>query len=320
MDEGVGPACARYLATRYEFPEDVEVLDRSVMGMAILSDLRRFDFALVLDALEVPGAQAGQLFSFEPADAAPTPPGMASLHEMRFADVLSSAELLGIACAGHCFGVQVENMSPSEFVMALTPCVAAAVPLLCQAAVRYMRTELGCAVRDRAAEDDPLRAGLCVPGGRDFSATGVRGGAGRQGVPSAGEGVPGGDVTDGDGLDGEPFRMPTAPRVYGEPDASVMAEYLAKGLAAVGACPVDVDGGTNRVSFGVSMRGAEELAGRFGCDVVPGDAAGETVCLVAHVFPSTTDYDCDALIGACRELVRGASVPYDESSSKPTRR
>lgn len=315
MDEGVGPACARYLATRYEFPEDVEVLDRSVMGMAILSDLRRFDFALVLDALEVPGAQAGQLFSFEPADAAPTPPGMASLHEMRFADVLSSAELLGIACAGHCFGVQVENMSPSEFVMALTPRVAAAVPLLCQAAVRYMRTELGCAVRDRAAGDDPLRASLCVPGGRDFSAMGVWGSVDQQGMPAAGEGVPSGDASGG-----ESFRMPTVPRVYGEPDATVMTEYLAKGLTAVGACPVDVDEGTCRVSFEVPTRGAEELAGRFGLDAVPGAVAEGAVRLVAHVFPTTTDYDCDALIGACQELVRGASVPYDESSSKPTRR
>ena len=73
MDEGVGPACARYIQARYELPEQVEVLDRSVMGMAILSDLRSHDFALVIDALEVPDAEPGQLFSFVPQDAAPTP-------------------------------------------------------------------------------------------------------------------------------------------------------------------------------------------------------------------------------------------------------
>ena len=130
LDDGVGPAVARYLLSRYRFPDNVMVIDRACMGMAIISDLREADFALVLDAVEVPGATPGEIFSFEPTDVAPTPAGMASLHDVRFADVLGSASFLGISCTGHCFGVQVENMSPSEFVKALTPRVAAAVPYL----------------------------------------------------------------------------------------------------------------------------------------------------------------------------------------------
>ena len=39
-------------------------------------------------------------------------------------------------------------MSPSEFVRALTPKVAAAVPLLARTAVRYLRDELGIEVED----------------------------------------------------------------------------------------------------------------------------------------------------------------------------
>ncbi len=38
------------------------------------SDLRAYDFVLVLDAVEVPGARPGQVFSFAPDDVAPTPP------------------------------------------------------------------------------------------------------------------------------------------------------------------------------------------------------------------------------------------------------
>lgn len=152
MDDGVGPACARYLLSRFSFPENVQVIDRACMGMAIISDLRECDFALVLDAVEVPGAVAGQIFSFEPDDVAPTPAGMTSLHDVRFADVLGSAEFLGIRCAGHCFGIQAENMSPSEFVNALTPKVAAAVPLVCLQAVRYLRDELGIEATDLLAQ------------------------------------------------------------------------------------------------------------------------------------------------------------------------
>lgn len=157
MDDGVGPACARYLLSRYAFPKNVQVIDRACMGMAIISDLRECDFALVLDAVEVPGAVSGQLFSFEPQDVAPTPAGMTSLHDVRFADVLASAEFLGIRCEGHCFGVQAENMNPSEFVSALTPRVAAAVPLACRLAVEYLRESLGIEV------DDLMARGLAQP-------------------------------------------------------------------------------------------------------------------------------------------------------------
>ncbi len=152
MDDGVGPAVARYLLSRYRFPDDVEVIDRACMGMAIISDLRTCDSALVLDAVDVPNAAPGQIFSFEPTDVAPTPAGMTSLHDVRFADVLGSAQMLGIDCKGHCFGIQVENMSPSEFVRALTPKVAAAVPLLARNAVRYMHDELGIQAVDLLAE------------------------------------------------------------------------------------------------------------------------------------------------------------------------
>ena len=163
MDEGVGPAAARYIASRYALPDEVEVLDRATMGMAIISDLRSHDFVLMLDAVDVPGAEPGQVFSFVPEDVAPTPAGMTSLHDVRFADVLGSARLLGVSCTGHCLGIQVENMSPSEFVMALTPRVAAALPLLAQAAVRYLRDELGLAVRDRLASGEVSRADLALP-------------------------------------------------------------------------------------------------------------------------------------------------------------
>lgn len=256
LDEGAGPACGRYLAARFELPAEVEVLDRSVMGMSVISDLRDHDVAVVVDAVDVPGAEPGQLFSFEPDDVAPTPPGALSLHEMRFADVLASAELLGVECRGHCFGVQVENMSPSEFVMALTPRVAAAVPLLACAVARYLRDELGYEVCDRLDEDPTLATGL--PG----------------------------------------------PEVLGEPDVSVLAGYLASGLAAVGAhgaCD-GADAGAVRFELPVGAD-ATCLPGALDPRVVE---EGESLRLVATVAPASSDRECDELIGRVREIVQAA--------------
>ncbi len=304
MDEGVGPACARYLLSRYEFPENVDVLDRAVMGMGVMSDLRDHDFMLAIDALEVPGARPGQIFSFAPEDAAPTPPGMLSLHEVRFADVLASAGLLGIGCDGHCLGIQVENMSPSEFVVALTPRVAAALPLLAQAAVRYLRGELGLEVRDLLAERDERKAGSGNVGARGFSPEGSDGGAAATEAPG------GADVA--------------LPAVYGEPDRSVMTHYLAQGLSAVGARAVAEDGGSGVVEFALpgsdgrcgaaggvpTAEGrptAEGVAGRFGLVALGCGGEGSEdsgwARFAAYVTPATTDYDCDALIGACLDVV-----------------
>ena len=292
MDEGVGPSCARYLCARYRFPENVDVIDRAVMGMAIISDLRTHDFALVLDAVEVPDAEPGRLFSFDPTDVACTPAGMTSLHEVRFADVLGSAELLGIRCDGHCLGIQVENMNPSEFVVALTPRVAAAMPLLAQTAVRYLRRELGLEVVDLLAESDSARAGTGLPGSRDFSAAGARPGeAGDRGEAAAAV-------------------CQALPEVYGEPDATVMTRYLFEGLVAVGACPARDEEANNCVRFELpASPAADALAERFGVACV-GEAYEPTLRKIyeARVSASITDYDCDALIGACLELVEAAQA------------
>lgn len=293
MDEGVGPACARYMSARYRFPENVEILDRAVMGMAIISDLRDRDFVLVLDAVDVPQAEAGRLFSFDPSDVACTPAGMTSLHEVRFADVLASAELLGIRCEGHCLGIQVENMSPSEFVVALTPRVAAGMPLLAQAAVRYLRTEFGLEVEDLLADQDTLKAGSGSPGARGFSPQEARSGG----------------VTPASGVVEAVYRA--LPEVYGESDATVMARYLFEGLAAVGAVPTVVGGDATTVRFEVpaAFQGyGHSLPERFGVVPVVGVAAdaGKMV-YEARVSPLITDYDCDALIGACLELIEAAA-------------
>lgn len=322
LDEGAGPACGRYLAARYELPDEVEVLDRAVMGMAVISDLRACDVALVIDAVEVPDAAPGALFSFEPADAATSGPGTLSLHEMRFADVLAAAELLGVRCTGHCLGVQVENMSPAEFTMGLTPRVAAAIPLLAAAAARWLRDELGLEVRDRLEDADPVqaaqvRAALPLPtivGVPDVSVmaryleAGLRAvgaqvveepsapagaeGAGVASMPagagSAAAGAPAG--AEGAAVGATEDAAPTG----GEPDAP-----LARVRCAVEGLP---DAGGALAALAARLAPQVELG-----LAVSGDARGSALLELA-VRPETNDRDCDVVIGSVRDLVRSCAT------------
>lgn len=156
-DDGFGVAVLRYLEERYAFGPEVSLLDRAVMGYGIVPDLLACDAAVVVDALDGTGAPPGTLFSFDPEDMA-CAPRMASLHEVRFADVLASARFMGAACAGYCLGVQVERAGGMGLEQGLSNAVAQAVPLCARSVVRVVERRFGCAVHDAWAELRDARA------------------------------------------------------------------------------------------------------------------------------------------------------------------
>jgi hydrogenase maturation protease len=137
LDEGVGPRVAAELLARYDFPSTVEVLDRGTLGMALLSDLKRFDVVLLIDAVENTGKPPGTVVTYLPEEIAPYE-AFHGAHDTRFIDVLEAAALLGYTPEAHCLGVQVENMSPSEYTIALTPSVEAAVPFLIECVLAFL--------------------------------------------------------------------------------------------------------------------------------------------------------------------------------------
>lgn len=125
-DDGFGPAVAAYLRAHVELLLGADVFDCAVMGYAALPWVQEYDYVVVVDALDNTGAAPGTLFEFDPQDMAQSQ-GMASLHDVRFADVLASARFLGAACEGHCFGVQVEDLGNGTLQKGLSASVAAAV-------------------------------------------------------------------------------------------------------------------------------------------------------------------------------------------------
>lgn len=137
LDEGVGPRVAQELLEHYRFPSNVEVLDRGTMGMALLSDLKRFQVILLVDAVDNTGKAPGTVVTYLPEDIAPYE-AFHGAHDTRFVDVLQAAGLLGYEPEAHCLGVQVQNMSPADYMIGLTPPVEAAVPFLIQCVLGFL--------------------------------------------------------------------------------------------------------------------------------------------------------------------------------------
>lgn len=137
MDEGVGPRVAQELLSRPDLPESVVVLDRGSMGMALISDFKTADIILVVDAVDQTGLAPGTVVRFKPEDIAASE-SFHGAHDTRLGDVLEALRLLGYSPQVDCLGVQIENMTPPEYCLELTPAVEAAVPVLVQSVLEYI--------------------------------------------------------------------------------------------------------------------------------------------------------------------------------------
>ena len=148
LDEGVGPHVAARLHERFVFPSHVNVRDCAAMGMQLLSEFSSHEVILVVDAVDNSGHPPGTVVRFAPDELARYDT-FHGAHDTRFVDVLEAAELLGHRPEGYCLGVQIENMSPAEFTIGLTPAVEAAVPQLMYHVLTFL-SEQGAQVIDRS--------------------------------------------------------------------------------------------------------------------------------------------------------------------------
>ena len=63
---------------------------------------------------------------------------------MKLVDLFDAASLLGYEAEGYCLGMQVANMSPSEYAMDLTEPVRSALPLLVETLVAELHRRGFC--------------------------------------------------------------------------------------------------------------------------------------------------------------------------------
>lgn len=130
LDDGVAGVVYDELRERYEIPENVELFDVGCMSMDMLPYVRDCSFILTVDAVDGTGEEPGTVFRFPPEAMARAAGQRASLHDLKLADLFDAALLLGYEAEGFCVGMQIENSSPVEFTVGLTPKVHTAVPLL----------------------------------------------------------------------------------------------------------------------------------------------------------------------------------------------
>jgi hydrogenase maturation protease len=66
-DDGVGPFIARLIESRYEFPENVSIVDLGTPGLDLVVHLSRYDTAILVDAVDN-GEPAGSLTRYDKSD------------------------------------------------------------------------------------------------------------------------------------------------------------------------------------------------------------------------------------------------------------
>lgn len=148
LDDGVGPAVYDFIHEQYQLPEEVDLFDVGCMSLDMVSKVNDYDLLISVDAVEGTDAEPGTVFRYEPFDIARAQGARTSLHDLKLADLFDAASLLGYKAEGLCFGMQVENMEPSEFVVGLTPRVEAQVPFLAETVIAEL-VRRGCQVVDK---------------------------------------------------------------------------------------------------------------------------------------------------------------------------
>lgn len=135
LDEGVGPTVYDELCEHYEIPDNVQLFDVGCMSLDMLGYVDSCDLILTVDAVDGTGDAPGTVYRFAPDAMARHTGAMQSLHDLKLVDLFDAASLLGYEAEGFCLGMQVDNMSPAEFTVGLTPAVHAALPLLVETTV-----------------------------------------------------------------------------------------------------------------------------------------------------------------------------------------
>lgn len=148
LDDGVAPAAYDEIIEQYEIPENVDLFDVGCMSLNMVLKVQEYDLIITVDAVDGTDAEPGTVFRYQPYDIARSTGARTSLHDTKLADLFDAAAMLGYECEGLCYGMQVENLEPAEFVMGLTPKVHDRLPFLVETVVAELDRR-GCPLRKR---------------------------------------------------------------------------------------------------------------------------------------------------------------------------
>lgn len=100
-DEGFGVRFVRWFAGHYRLPPGMEIVDGGTLGYVLLDTICRAQYVIVIDCIRLEDPP-GSLYRFDRKAMEAHLPPPTSAHEVKFADVLCKAEMMG-ECPGMTF-------------------------------------------------------------------------------------------------------------------------------------------------------------------------------------------------------------------------
>lgn len=124
-DDGFGPRVLEELQKR-EIPENVELIDAGVGGMAILSWIEDADKMIIIDSVQTGNEPIGTVYRFTDKEMPPSDMFMLSLHDLNLVDTINIGRVVQkMPEEIIIYGVEVVRLT--EFTKEMSPEVEAAV-------------------------------------------------------------------------------------------------------------------------------------------------------------------------------------------------
>ncbi len=126
-DEGVGVRVLKELEARYDFPQNVRLVDGGVLGLSLTGVMMEADQVIVIDAVRG-GDEPGTIYRFNWEAKPAHIQYKDSLHQIDLMETMGTLPLIGQVPEVLVVGVEYENIF--DWGTELTPKVEAAVPSL----------------------------------------------------------------------------------------------------------------------------------------------------------------------------------------------
>lgn len=149
-DEGVGVRVVERLLQRYEFPENVRLVDGGVLGLGLLGVISETDHLIVVDAIRNQG-EPGTLYRLEGDEVPKRLYAKNSLHQVDLLETLAVAPALDHEPETVILGVEPEDIE--SLSIELSPPVQDAVEPLVEKVLREL-ARLGAVAREKGAVGD----------------------------------------------------------------------------------------------------------------------------------------------------------------------
>lgn len=93
MDEGVGIYAAKYLATNFNYPENVHIIDGGTLGFQLMSYYQEYDKVIILDTVSI-SDEAGSVYNLPAEELLGLGSYRQTAHEVEVVEMLEICSML----------------------------------------------------------------------------------------------------------------------------------------------------------------------------------------------------------------------------------